>query len=236
MAISLLSIQIKHERRLRLTFTDTLAAGAFGSSPTLYTVTTQDSLGSSPTVTESILIASDPRSLELALGDDLVPGGLYLVTAIGVPSIAGPVTDSTSQQLIQFSLTQTTLNAEPAVNEQDLALYGEDMIWNGLDYQETRQGDLDLVVGVPNALGALQRRCEASGLPWDATYGPNAESFVNSADAGPLRGAIVQQLLRDDRVKSATVDTKKITDGIVFVAKPTLIGEDTITPIALAVP
>ena len=237
MAISLLSVTPKHERRLRLIFSDTLASGAFGASPSVYAVTTNDSLGISPTVTEAIVVGNNPRAVEIALGEDLAQGASHLVAAIGVPSLAGPVTDSTSQQNILFSTLVHTTNAESVVDAQDVLLYGTDLIWNGSDYQETLQGDLAVISGVANVTSAILRRCLASGLPWDPTYGPNARAYVNAADVTPLRGAIIQQVKQDNRVSTVTATTQSTlgSDSTTFTVKPVLVGSETAVQIPVTV-
>lgn len=236
--IALLSILIKHKRRIRLVFSSPVAAGAF-TSVSYYTVTSQDGIGASPPVVSAIAVDGAVNNVELALGDELVPGGRYRVSAIGVPAVDSSVTDSTSTQIVAFGLERPTVNVEALVSDNDLLLYGRDLVWTGTDFEETAAGDLATVGGAPNARAALGRRLLASGLPWAPLYGPNARSYVNGTAPGvlTLSGALLGQAKADDRVASVTVTLEE--DSLhqpVFIVTPTLIGGEKPPAVAVTVP
>lgn len=238
MAIALLSILVKHKRRIRLVFSSNLAASAF-TDLSKYSVVSQTSAGGSPAVVASIAVSGSPTNLELALGDDLTPGGRYMVSAVGVVGADASVTSSTSAQIVAFGLAPLASNAEEAAGDNELALYGRDLIWNGLDFEETASGDLATVEGGRNVRSALSRRLNASGLPWNPAYGPNARSYVNGTAPGinTLSGALMGQCTADDRVKSALVTLEELATGEpVFVITPTLIGNEKPAAISVTVP
>lgn len=241
MAIVLTGIVAKHERRLALVFSAPLGIGAFGTAPVtlaFFSVVSQKALGVSPPVIESIVVSGDGNSLELALGEDLVMGDTYLLSAVGVPAVAGPPTDASSNQIFLFGVPSNNQNTEPAVSDIDVLLYGIDLVWNGLDYQETGQGDLARVSGIVNVVSALTRRVLANGLPWDASYGPYPDSYVNGplASGLTLRGALVTQIVKDDRVKSVKIDLSQTNDSSFFLITPKLVGSEVIGPIKVAIP
>ncbi len=238
MTIALLSVHIKHKRRISLKFSSPLAAGAF-TSTYFYSVETQNSVGISPNVVASIAVSGNTTSLELALGDDLVPGGRYLVSAIGVPAVDTSTTSSTSKQIAFFGAVQIQPNVEQAASDPGLLLYGRDLLWTGTDFGETPAGDLATVSGTPNVRGALMRRMMSDGLPWDDAYGAKSRSYVNGTSPGvsTLSGALLEQCSEDDRVKEAKVDLETDTAGRpVFVVTPKFLGDETPQTITVSVP
>ncbi len=236
--MNLLSIHIKHKRRIRLLFSGPLAAGAF-TTLSYYSVVSLDSVGVSPAVVAAIAIDGNTGGMELALGDDLIPGGRYLVSAIGVPAVDTSVTSSTSSQTAVFGQTQTQANVEPVANNVDALLYGRDIVWTGSDFGETPAGDLSVVTGTSNARAALYRRMLSNGLPWDDTYGAKPRSYVNGTSPGvaTLSGALLGQCAEDDRVKEATIDLETDADNRpVFVVTPTFIGNESPKQLTISVP
>jgi len=95
MAIALVSLSIKHERRIRAVFSNTLAAGAF-TDPSLYVLTCTNSAGADPGVQKAVAILSSPNVVELQLDLDLVGGGVYRLQADGVPAVDLSVTPADS--------------------------------------------------------------------------------------------------------------------------------------------
>ncbi len=238
MTIALISVLIKHKRRIRLTFSTSLAATAF-TDLTTYSIVSQDGVGASPAVVGSIRVSGSPTELELALGDDLAPGGRYMVSAVGVAALDASVTGSTATQIVAFGLIRPSANVESAADDNELRLYGRDLVWNGLDFEETPAGDLATVGGGRNVRAALSRRLLADGLPWDPSYGPDARSYVNGTAPGikTLSGALLSQCTADDRVQSAAVTLESTAAGEpVFVVTPTLIGGEKPSAISVTVP
>lgn len=207
MAIALVGIVPRHERRIRLLFSGSLAAGAF-TSTAYYAVTCTNSVGTDPVVSAAIQIVGSVTAVDIALASDLAQGGAYSVTCTAVPgSDASTFTGSQS-----FYFGQSTLrpDSEPARSDVSDLVYGVDLIWDGRDFIEGADGDLATVSGLANAQAAIQRRIRGSGLPWAPDYGPNLDSYVDgpALGQGTARGAIIQQILRDDRVTSAKASVR----------------------------
>lgn len=241
MPINLLSVAFKHERRLRLVFDNGLAAGAFGLAPTFYTVTSSDNLGPSPAVTAALVIAGNANAVELALSADLAQGGLYQVSAIGVPAVDSSTTTAAATTAARFPIQQARLNQEVSSDDYASLIYGVDLAHNGTDYVETADGDLATVSGLSNASVAIRRRLAAAGLPWDPTYGPNLRRFVDGTQGAlPLaRGDIVRQCVADDRVQQAVATLNLVPtepQNGYFDVNVTLIGGEVIQPIPVSVP
>lgn len=238
MAISLSSVLIKHKRRIRLVFSNDLAAAAY-TTLSYYAITSLDAVGVSPTVIGAVAVSGSGHELELALGSDLAPGGKYNISAIGVPATDTSVTDNTSQKVTVFGQIQSPINSESdAVNTLAL-IYGRDLVWNGLDFAETPNGDLATISGSDNFISALSRRLLANGLPWDPSYGPNARAFVNGTapHVKTLRGELLSQCGRDDRVKRATVTLEEDSLGRpVFVVNVTGRGGESAREINVTIP
>lgn len=237
MTIALSAVEIKHERRLRLIFSQALAAGAFVTS--LYVITSLDDAGAAPEVSEAFLVTSNPAVVELALDSDLQRGGLYEITAEGVPAVDLTVTaDGTSSQF-RYGISAPREDVEPAKRDRDRLLYGVDLLWNGVDYQETSNGDLERVGGTANVTKALYRNVESNGLPWDPTWGVGVREFVDSPSAasGSLKGQMSRQLLRDPRVRSVKVTVEFDDEDRTFLhAVPTLITGEPAQRVSLVVP
>ena len=241
MAIELLAIYPKHETRIRLVFTNTLAAGAFGVSPTFFTITSQDAFGVSPSVKASIVVPGAATNLELALSSPLAPGGKYLLAAVGVPATDTTTSTTASQQIFAFGESKSIPNVELAVSDADVDLYGRDIVWTGEDFLETTDGDLERVSGVENAQQAVLRRLVGHPLNWDQTYSPNARNFVDGPAPGiiTLKGSILDQCMKDDRVRTASVTFSQdsaLPDEAFFLVDVTLIGGQTPEPIPVAIP
>jgi len=239
MTISLNAVEVKHERRIRLIFSTSLDSSAFGApAPANYVVTCEDSLGSDLVVSAAMIVSGSPNVVELALAGALVKGSLYLVSAVGIQAIDASVTPAGSELEFRDGLNAPLRDVEPILQNRDLLLYGVDLLWNGVDYQEAANGDLDRVSGTANVTKALYRGLESQGLTWDTTYGAKIRDFVDSPStvAGTLKGNIMAQILKDPRVKSVkvTISTDEEKTYLNFV--PTLISGEILKPVSMVVP
>jgi hypothetical protein len=241
MSISLNAVYVKHERRIRLVFSNALAPGAF-SSVSYYSLVCTDGSGVSPTVNAAYSIVGDAQTVELSLGTaDLVGGGQYTVSANGVPCVDATVTPTPSTLVFSVATDYTTIvNQEVNVLDMSLVLYGRDLLWNGQDLQQDSTGDLITIAGNPNVQQAIRRREMSDGLEWDQTYGAKPRQYVDGAsqEAMTLQTALIQQALQDPRVKSCTATIQQDSDetSITFLVKPVLIGEDTPVTLDVSVP
>lgn len=229
MAIELTGVVVRHERRLRLVFSNSLAVGAFGSpAPAYYVVANQDGKGVDPGVSAAIIVAGSASNVELALGSDLVPGALYRVTAIGVPALDASTSTAASDELFRVATPSKPANEEAKVTDGELLLYGRDLVHTGDDYLETAEGDLAQVGGAINAKAALRRRLLGDPLPWAPNYSPRARRFVDApvSSIGGLRGELEAQAMRDDRVRAskAKLVVDETTNDAYFDIATTLIG------------
>lgn len=219
-------------------FSEAVGSGAYVTS--LYTVLSLDSAGESPTVSAVLLVTSNPAVVELALGADLQKGGLYSVSAVGVPNAAASsVTPSPSLERFRYGLRAPKENVEPLQRDRERLLYGVDLLWNGVDYQETSTGDLERVGGTANVTKALYRAVETNTLPWDSTWGVGAREFVDSPSvtSGSLRGKLSAQIRKDPRVKSVKVTVEFDEQDRTFLhATPKLISGEPIARVSMVVP
>lgn len=206
MSISLVAVDPRSNRRLRLGFSEALAAGAFTSTG-FYSVACPDGTGVTPTVVAVFAIPGSTHVCELALGDDLTDGAVYTVSAVGVPASGGGTTPAGSTLTFRRGVILQSPRASDTPSDDLLAeLYGEDLVWSGGDMAEDASGDLATVGGVENVDAALSRRLESDGLQWDPEYGGKLREFVDgpAASAGEMRGRCTRQLLKDDRVQRAS--------------------------------
>lgn len=205
MSIALSDIAIRHERRLRLVFTNTVDVGAF--NPARYAVTSQDDVGASPAVVAVYAVASSPNIVELALGADLAPGGAYAAAVDAVPAIDASVTPVGAMQLFSYPAPASSLNTEVTEDDIDALLYSVDLAYDGAGYVETAEGDLALSSGVENVRRAVERAGVSEPLSWDGSYGANVRAYVDGPTPilSTLLGRLQRQALRDDRVASASV-------------------------------
>lgn len=239
MAIVLLSITPSNKRRIRLNFSNTLASGAFGLSPnSMYQIESQDGIGADPSIDASLVIPGSITTCELSLSEELVEGGRYELTVVNVPATDATNTGTATQQ---FSISQPDTFPNKEINRKnwDLVLYGKDLIWSGGDFVESVNGDLAVNIGVPVVHKALLKRGLSDGLPWDPNYGVHPTEYVDTVPGlmPSLRGAILTQLSKDDRVRSVKAEFVQLSESSSqFVITPTLIGNKTPTsPITLEV-
>lgn len=211
MAIAFTALVVRHERRIRLLFSQTLSGAAFGvglAVAALYVVACTDGSGANPGISAAIPVAHTPNGLDLALNCDLVEGGVYTVTTNAVPGADSSVSSSDVETFTFGALAAPSLNVESSQVDIGALVYGLDLVHSGSDFVETAAGDLDTVSGVPNVQGALNRRLiDEDGIPWDPTYGAKSADYVNgpAAQGSSLVGALRRQAIADDRVESATV-------------------------------
>jgi len=122
------------------------------------------------------------------------------------------------------------------VLDRDVLLFGRDIIFNGVDFQETATGDLATVSGIVNAESALQRRLTGTTLPYAPNYSPNSREFVDGNESNVLLTRLKQQAMRDDRVVSVTVTGDIDDDGsFIYTISPKFIGSRASQPISVVV-
>lgn len=232
--MELVSLTVKHERRIRLYFDEPLAIAAF-SMPASYVFTATDAFGIAPVVQSLFVVPSANNVIEIVFSDDLIEGGNYNVTAVGIPAVSLNVSTSASTSNFRVGASQQLINREPATTSNELALYGRDITWNGIDYVETATGDLSRVSGVMNVDNALRNRMfEETGLPWDKEYGLKARRYVDgpTGSTRTLQSDIQAELLKDDRVTAVSCQINDADDtDITFNTTATLLGDRQATQI-----
>lgn len=217
MTIALTAVEIRSSRRLRLAFSMTLAAGAF-TSAAYYSVASVDGAGATPSVNAAFSIPSNGHLVELSLDADLTEGVPYTVSAIGVPATAGGgVTPAGSTLQFQLGVVRQSLRQnDTAALDVWADVYGEDLRWDGEDFAEAANGDLDTIGGSANVRASVIRDCGSDGLPWAPEYGGKLRRFVDgpSVSIAEVRGICLKRALADDRVvqAAATVVPPDLTD------------------------
>jgi len=206
MTIALNAVEVRSSRRLRLAFSMTLAAGAF-TDPTLYSVASVDGAGSTPIVNAVFSIPSSGHIAEISLDADLTEGVPYTVSAIGVPATGGGgVTPSGSTLQFQLGVVLQSLRQnDTEAGDVWAEVYGEDLRWDGEDFAEAANGDLDTIGGAANVRASVIRDIGSDGLPWAPGYGGKLRRFVDgpSVSIAEVRGICIKRALADDRVVSA---------------------------------
>lgn len=209
--LSLLQLEPRSARRIRLLFSKSLAVGAY-TSTAYYAVTCTDGSGASPSVVAALAVTDSPSAVEIALSNDLAPGGSYTVSAVAVPAQDA----STTPPGTELPLRQPERPAGPS---QELSadtllafLFGSDVVFQE-DFLETSAGDLARISGAENVRQALARAMLSDGLPHDSAYGGHPREYVDgpAGALGTLPGKEQRALLRDDRVKR--VRSVKIEDS-----------------------
>lgn len=204
MAIAFARLEVISTFRVRLTFTNNLAAGAFAA--VFYGFTSLDSMGIDPTVLEAIVVPNHPAAVELALDYPLVQGARYqLDLTAGVPATDA----STAASAVQpFFVPVPRAAAASRVYEVDASIFQRDLVHDGEDYVEDPNGDLSAISGPENARQAVRRRVVSNGLPWNRAYGGHPRRHVDapSGSRDQLRHDLATAALQDDRVRSARVD------------------------------
>lgn len=240
MAIDLITVTPRHERRIRLTFTNNLGAGAFGTPPTagLYTIQNTDGKAVTPVVVSALIVSGNPETVELALSQDLVPTAQYRVNAVGVPATDATVTPVGSHGQFRFGVAPVKHTVEPTLRDRERLLFRTDIIWNGADYEETPSGDLSRVSGRANVTKGLWRSVETRGLPWDPSWGVDIREYVDSPTptSASLVGALTAQILKDPRVSSVSTEVEIQGENTIIHIKPVLVGNEPIDPVSVTVP
>jgi len=238
--MQLTSAVIRDKFRIRLGFDLVCGSGAFGVSPTAYRVESQDGRGPNPTIRQANLVLDDSRVVELVLSTPLVGSGRYKVYAEGVPGADLSTTpNGTNIEVTFYTRPEVQAYAEQTVDEVAKSLFLVDLIWNGRDFEETSAGDLARVTGPENVSKAIYRGLEVGPLNWDPTWGADLYEYVDSPtpSAGSARSVIINQVLRDPRIKSLKVSVDEKGDGnVVFTIEPTLFSRDNVKATFLTVP
>jgi len=212
-----LDVLVISPTRLRLLFNAAPTVDAFGNNPTTGQGYKLFGPGVPPsTWARGALAVPGSYAVEVVFANPLPVGvpltiqndGVYLDNGAGGSQLAAP-----ASLTFRVSPSPTVTNAEVLTNNAELALYGRDLVWTGADYEETATGDLARVSGVANVEAALLRRLTGAPLPWAPNYSPRARDFVDGADSGPLRGRILRQALRDNRVRRVNCVVRLTSDG-----------------------
>lgn len=229
MTIALNAVVVRHERRLRLLFTEAVGPGAF-TSVAWYTISAPDGDSASPAVVAAYSVSNSPEAVDVHLDGDLAQGGLYAVEAVGVPALAGGSTPDGGACAFRVGEERgaNDLGTARAGSELESRLFGTDLVWKD-DLVEDASGDLATVAGVQVAKADLMRRVQSNGLPWRPTFGLRAREFVDAPVTmlSQLPGRAVEEVLKDDRVISATAELELSADETepVIRVTPKLIGD-----------
>lgn len=199
------SVIIRSNTRIRLEFTSALDSTAFLDTSGTILVESQDGIGVSPDVQQRIPILFNPVSMELALSVTLAEGGQYKVSIDSIPG--QDASFATGEVLFRVGESFSVPNKEIDIVDVESFLYNIDLVWTGTDYLEAPNGDLATISGLANVDGALRRRLVCEGLTWDSDYGVGVRNFVDAPTPSifTLRGEILRQMLKDNRVSEATV-------------------------------
>lgn len=234
--IDLISVDVRHEKRVRLLFSNNLAIGAF--VPGLYVIDCPSGQATAPLVVATLIVPGSPNVVELSFSIPMVQGVAYSVSAVGVPASDASVTGASSVQMFNYGAKVEKHYVEPALRDRERLLYGADIIFDGNDFVETPGGDLERIEGKANVTKAVWRGVESPPLPHDPTWGVYAREYVDSPTAAsmPLKGALIAQVMRDPRVRRATasVEVDK-TDTYIHIT-PVLIGNDAVEDVTVSIP
>lgn len=204
MSILFTSITIQHERRLRLLFSNSLAAGAF-TNLALYAVASVDATQPSPSVVAALIVPNTPNAVDVAVDQDLTPGAPYTVTAVGVPASDSTITPAGSVLPFALGTVIAVPNSEIDQDDVDALTYGVDLVHDGTDFVEGPDGDLMTLTGQPLVFTDVVFRELSDGLPWKPSFGGHLRSLIDGPSVGArVRGRLVMQAKLDPRV--ATVD------------------------------
>lgn len=227
-------------RRVRVLCTQSLGTGAF-TSTSLYTVTSLDGLGASPSVNAVFAIAGSPQAVELAVSADLAPGGLYRVAFAAMPFSNGTTFTGSLDGRLPLPSNTPNPQAEPSTGDFDLLFYGRDLLLGDSgDFALDATGDLATIAGQPNWQQAITRRVMSDGIPWDGSYGAKPKDYVNAPTQYqlPLSARIVQQARADDRTLSAQVQLVPNPAGLkgAYAFQLAAQGRDGLSPITVTTP
>ncbi len=177
--------------------------------------------------------------VELILDIPLTPGGFYEVYAEGVPATDASTTAPGTKTAFRLAAPdKASPFQERQFTDREKLLYFEDFIWDGADFVEAPNGDLARVSGTANVGKAILRGATTNGLPWDPSWGVDAEEYVDApaVAVGTMRGALSSQALKDPRVSRVRVTAAPDSDGnaIVTIA-PELVSGESVQPATLKV-
>jgi hypothetical protein len=226
MALQYLRHEQRSPYRIRLGFDQAVDTGAF--APAWYSIASLDSFGADPTVVAVLVVSGAAEVVELSLDLPLAPGGAYEITvSAGVPAVADTPLPADAFDRLVAPRPRPRVTVERSQADIQNLLYGEDLRHNGSDFVEQADGDLAGLLGVENAVDALQRAAAGNGLPWDEAWGAHLRELVDapSPTVPTARGRVVAAMLADDRVRSADVVATAGDDGDVRIrGKVLLIG------------
>lgn len=237
MAIVPISVIFRGPRRVRSIFSGALASGAF-TTLGMYSITADDG-GTNPlNIVALFAITNTASAVEFAVDSDLTSGALYTIGFTAVPGADLSTFTGTVDSRVGLELT-AQVNVEPERDDLNLLLYQRDLVFSGNDIQEDATGDLLSVSGRPNWKGAINRRVFSVGLPWDPTYGPEAEQSVDApAPYAPAFGASVASQARlDDRTKQAVVQVIPAPgDPAGFIVQAAITAKDDLATMTVPIP
>ncbi len=229
MAIQALNLIYRSTRRLRVVFSNNLAAGAFNASWFNIAVS-EPPLAVGLAVTAGLAVLNSPNVVELVLTAELESGRRYDLTVFGgVPATDASTTVSSVALPLTVPSSAPLTSASDATRSVTDALYGVDLAWDGRDFVEGPDGDLQVVRGVENVRSALERRALSGGLAWRTDYGAKARAHVDAPETAgaEFRAELVAQARADDRVKSAKARKTSIQgrrDESLFELEAELVG------------
>jgi len=208
--MQLLNLQIKHARRIKLIFDQSLSIDAF-LSIAYYSVTCTDNKASNPNVVQAFYVPNSLNVLELALNIDLAQNSQYIVSAVGVPNSTNTeFTPDPSELKFYFgqSTSPSLVNQKEGLNKIHSRLYGIDISMQNGEFIENKDGDLQLTTGPEMVKEALWRRLLSNGLMWNSQYGLKSREFVDATpDSMPLLSSNANSQVRlDDRVQDVSVE------------------------------
>ncbi len=237
MSITLNAVTVRSSTRVRLVFSGALAGGAFSAG--LWTIWDNTINVPGPSVAAALAVAGLTNQVELVLASPLTSDDSIIVTGTNVP--AADLSTFTGQAATYWGPNVLfTPNVEPQQNNGDDLVFGRDLVHNGVDYIEDATSDLAGQSGLQNVQSALYRRILAYGLPWDQSFGPRLDDFVDgpNAQAAPASGLIKRQMLADDRVTACKVTLQEddtAAGGASFQVDVTLRTDRKLPPFDIAV-
>lgn len=239
MSILLSTVDVRHEQRVRVVFTNALASGAFGApGPSYYSIQNTDGKGVDPSILAALIVPNSPNVVELVLSVPLTRGAQYTLTAVGVPATDTTTTPADSTTGLRWGAPAVRENNEVVVSDRDRLLYGTDLLFDGVDYEETATNDLASVSGTPNVTKALNNRAVSEGLPWKPGHGGHLREFVDSPSTvtGTMKGSLTSQFLQDPRVRSVKVTYEVVDDETFLHGDPVLVSGEAAQRVTVSVP
>ena len=197
LTFSIATVEPRGRRRFRLTFDAVLDSSAFAAS--FYSVACTDGAGPSPGVVAAYVVIGCPSTVEIALSEDLVDGGLYSVVAASVPGVGGATAAGVLSVRIGEARKRPTEG--PTLRDGLRSFFGEDLVWDD-DFVETPNGDLATCSGL-DVIEAQARACvESNGLLWSPSRGARIRQFVDGSPhmLPQALAKAVREVSKDDRL------------------------------------